>query len=211
MAKVPPNLVDKNNPYAGTAAALAGMTVKRNSDYVLEFGTVYVLQMWIDDEMVVKIGITGRRIEERVVEILVSYYHQYRVFPKLYPKRFRKVGNPAEKEQALHKYFANRKHSFDKKFSGSSEYFAGIDETELLKVYEDCLDGVDINDCRYESRLVESGRDNGMDGAVGGAGELARTAEMGVQRKRMGKVQLDKDKAEETNQQVGGEVDGLQN
>lgn len=197
MGKVAPQMPTKDNPYAGTAAALAGMTVKRNADYALEYGIVYVLYMWVDDEMVIKIGVTGRRIEERVVEILVSYYHQYRVFPKLYPKRFRKTNKPMEKEQALHKYFADSKHRFDKKFSGSSEYFAGIDEAELMKVYEDCMDGVDINGSGYDSGLDEGGRSDGVDDGTGGAGEQTRIAKVGVQRKRMGKVQSDKDKAKE--------------
>lgn len=195
MGKVVPKLPTKDNPYAGTLAALDGMTVKRSAEYVLEYGIVYILQMWLDEEMVVKIGVTGRRIEERVVEILVSYYHQYRVFPKLYPKRFRKTDRPMEKEQALHRYFADKKYRFGKKFSGSSEYFAGIDENELLRVYEDCMNGVDINGSEYESGLVESGRDSGVDGAVDDVGELARIAEVGVQRKRVGKVQPNKDKA----------------
>ena len=113
-------------------------------------GIVYILYMWIDDVRVVKIGVTTRAIEERVVEILTSYWHKYRVFPKLYPKRFKKTTRILEKEQMLHTYFADRKYEFAEKFDGSSEYFLLDNEAELLEVYSDCLEGIDVNSGEYK-------------------------------------------------------------
>jgi len=113
-------------------------------------GIVYLLYLYLDDgTRVVKIGITSRKIEERVVEILTSYFKTYRVFPRLYPKRFKKTTDNYRKEQALHKYFSRRAHLFSKPFDGSSEFFDIDDEDELLKVYEDCLVDVDINSEEY--------------------------------------------------------------
>lgn len=112
-------------------------------------GLLYVLYLWHEEQLIVKVGVTSRKIEERVVEILTSYYHKYRVFPKLYPKRFRNTTEVYNKEAMMHKYFIDKKHEFDKVFSGSTEFFFGIDEEELLTVYEDAMNGVDINDSSY--------------------------------------------------------------
>lgn len=141
-------------------------------------GIVYLLYMWIDDVRVVKIGVTGRKVEERVVEILTSYWTQYRVFPKLYPKRFKTTNGILAKEQMLHKYFADRKYVFDKRFDGCTEYFVIEDDEELLAVYEDCLLGVDVNGAEYKAlrktqQCVECGVSVGCDGE-------RNVAEMGV-------------------------------
>lgn len=127
------------------------LKASKSSEFKNE-GLLYVLYLWHEEHMIVKIGVTSRKIEERVVEILTSYYHRYRVFPKLYPKRFRNTENVYGKEAMLHRYFADKKHEFDKVFSGSTEFFADIDEDELLRVYEDVMDGVDVNDDSYSNK-----------------------------------------------------------
>lgn len=129
--------------------------IKLKASKPLEFkneGLLYVLYLWHEEQLIIKIGVTSRKIEERVVEILTSYYHRYRVFPKLYPKRFRNTENVYGKEAMLHRYFAEKKHEFDKVFNGSTEFFIGIDEDELLRVYDDVMDGVDVNDSAYGSK-----------------------------------------------------------
>ena len=113
-------------------------------------GVLYILYMWHEDSLVVKVGVTKRDVTDRVVEILLSYFHKYRVFPKLYPKRFRQTDRVYKKEAMMHKYFEDKAYKFDKPFSGSTEYFVGIEEDELLIVYEDCLRGVDINADDYQ-------------------------------------------------------------
>lgn len=149
-------------------------------------GIVYILYMWVDDVKVVKIGVTTRAIEERVVEILTSYWHKYRVFPKLYPKRFTKTTRILEKEQMLHKYFEKRKHEFDKKFDGSSEYFLLDNEAELLEVYDACLEGIDVNGEEY--KVMREYEESGGSFDIGGGARvygLYGDAEMGIQPDRM--------------------------
>ena len=131
------------------------MRFKVKKNLAEDVGIVYLLYMWVEDEMVVKIGVTSRRIEDRVIEILTSYFYMYRLFPKLYPKRYRQARNVYVKEAMLHKYFSKYKYRFSKKFSGSTEYFKIDDEKELLRVYEDCMNGVDINDERYSTENGE--------------------------------------------------------
>ena len=121
-------------------------------------GIVYVLYLWHEDEIVVKIGVTGRRVEDRAVEILLSYFHSYRVFPKTYPRRFRKTEVMYEKEAMLHRYFGEYRYRFEKDFNGSTEFFSGIEEEELLGVYEDCMDGIDINGEDYVYGRSEEGK-----------------------------------------------------
>ena len=117
---------------------------------ISDIGIVYILYMWIEEVRVVKIGITTRQVEERICEILTSYYHRYRIFPKLYPKRFKSTGDILAKEQMLHKYFADKKYDFEFRFDGSSEYFLIDDDEELLRVYADCISGMDINSEEYK-------------------------------------------------------------
>ena len=106
-------------------------------------GILYVLYMWIDDvdDYVVKIGITKRPVTERVVEILTSFHSQYRYFPRLYIKRFRKVDNVMYKEKQMHEFFGGYSYSFCKAFGGHTEYFSGIEEEYLLDAYERCTKG----------------------------------------------------------------------
>jgi len=122
-------------------------------------GIVYLLFIWHDDEMLVKIGVTKRKIEDRIVEILVSYYKQYRIFPKLYPKRFKKTNKVFMKEAKLHRFYGSCRYEPEKPFSGSTELFKIDDIDLLLRVYADCIDGLDIETIDYSE--VEGGDDDG--------------------------------------------------
>lgn len=106
----------------------------------LENEIVYLLEIEIDGKMYVKIGITSRKIEERVVEILSSVWTKWRYFPYCRPKRFRKCSNAYEKEQMLHSYFNKYKAELPHKFSGSTEMF-DIPIDHVVEVYERVLDG----------------------------------------------------------------------
>ena len=107
-------------------------------------GILYLVHFKIEDLDLVKIGVTTRTIEERVAEILVSIFKRYREFPYCRPKRFRTTENVYEKEATLHQYFEPHKHTFTKKFSGSTEFF-NIPLDNAVVVYEDLLAGKDIN------------------------------------------------------------------
>ena len=103
-------------------------------------GIVYLLIIWLDDGTeVYKVGVTKRDIQDRVCEILTSYWTQYRVFPKCYPKRFRKTDQIYEKEAAIHKELKEYSFSFEKQFSGCTEFFSGVELAKVLEVYESIL------------------------------------------------------------------------
>ena len=103
-------------------------------------GIVYLLEIHLEDKVLVKIGITQRKIEERVVEILASIFQKYRLFPYCRPKRFKKTDRIFEKEAELHRYFKDRSYKTEHKFGGSSEMF-DIPLDEAVEVYEKVLKG----------------------------------------------------------------------
>lgn len=125
-----------------------------------DIGTVYLLELDVDGKRVLKIGITTRKVEDRVVEILTSYWHQYREFPYCRPKRFRKTTDYFEKEQMLLKYFEKCKYESEKKFGGCQELIDVPLET-VVDMYERVLTGeiLDKKD-RYEPEELEN-RDEG--------------------------------------------------
>lgn len=107
-------------------------------------GIVYLLQIDLDEKSVVKIGVTSRsKIQERVLEILGSLFTAYRVFPRIYPKRFTRTTEIYKKEAILHRYFADRQYTPEKVFSGCTECF-DITLDEAVEVYEKVLKGEDI-------------------------------------------------------------------
>lgn len=116
-------------------------TIKSEHD-----GIVYILILEIGDKTVYKIGVTQRKIEDRVIEILTSFWKSYRYFPKCYPKRFKSTSNIFGKEAALHHHFANCKYEPEYKTDGFSELFYIDDLEYLLDIYARCLDGEDIKE-----------------------------------------------------------------
>ena len=122
-----------------------GLKFKVNSkDLGEDPGIVYLLEIAMEEKTVVKIGVTTRKIEERVVEILTSAFHQYRTFYACYPKRFKKTTEIFKKEAMLHRYFADRRYKPQKIFGGCTELF-DIPLDEAVEVYERVLKGEDVN------------------------------------------------------------------
>lgn len=108
-------------------------------------GIVYILQIRLEDRDLVKIGLTTRlKIEDRVGEILVGIFHQYRHFPYCYPKRFQRTTDIYEKEAALHYHFSECRYKPFSFFGGCTEFFEIADEEYLLEMYARCLAGEDI-------------------------------------------------------------------
>jgi hypothetical protein len=91
-------------------------TITNNIDSIRNI--LYVLEIDLDDKKVIKIGVTSRKIEDRVCEIVTSIFKTYRYFPKVYPKRFRKVEDNLDKEQFLLKYLEEYKYMSDNSFGG---------------------------------------------------------------------------------------------
>lgn len=103
-------------------------------------GILYVLIIRLEcGKEVYKVGVTKRKIEERVVEILSSFWISYRYFPYCYPKRFKNTSNVYDKETIMHKELAEYKFNFDKVFGGHTEFFSGIELEKLLEIYENTL------------------------------------------------------------------------
>lgn len=109
-------------------------------------GIVYILLFEIDGKQVQKIGVTQRKIEERVTEILTSFWKSYRYFPYCKPKRFKSTSMIFNKEAQLHYHFANVKYEPEHKTDGSSELFCVEDLDYLLDMYTRCIDGENIKD-----------------------------------------------------------------
>lgn len=105
-------------------------------------GILYILVMDIDGEVVYKVGVTQRdKIEDRVCEILASFFKSYRYFCWLRPKRFKKTEDVYEKEAKMHKYLKEYRYIPEKRFSGNTELFTGIALDTLVDLYEKIIVG----------------------------------------------------------------------
>ena len=98
-------------------------------------GIVYVLQLDLEDKQLVKIGITTRKIEERVVEILTEIWKKYGIFPRCYVARYSSVDDYLDMESYLHKYYREFQYTCEHKFVGSTEVF--LLDTEQVKIKYD--------------------------------------------------------------------------
>lgn len=107
-------------------------------------GILYVLAFEMEGKTLVKIGVTHRRIEDRVSEILVSVFKKYREFPYCRPKRFKTTRDAYKKEKALHKIFSSYAYQTAKKFDGSTEFFTA----DLDAVVEEYDKMVEKGTCR---------------------------------------------------------------
>lgn len=121
------------------------LTVGANLGYE---GIVYILDIEVDGKRVVKVGLTTRKIEERVVQILTSHFKAYRHFPYCRPKRFRKTDNIYEKEQKILRHFEKARYESKQKFDGCTELL-DVPLDKVVEVYEKVLKDEDIGD-RYE-------------------------------------------------------------
>lgn len=115
-----------------TAKANAEARAKRKASKV---GILYILVFDIEGKQLVKIGITKRRMEDRVLEILLAIFQKYRVFPKCDPRRFTRTDDYAAKEKQLHKLFKDRSYRPSKKFGGYTEFF-DVPVDEVCAAYD---------------------------------------------------------------------------
>ena len=99
-------------------------------------GIVYAILIELEGKSLVKIGVTHRRIQDRVAEILTSIFMKYRAFPYCKPLRFKTTEDPYQTEKDFHEYFAEFSYAPEKKFSGSTEFF-DVPFEEVVKVYDE--------------------------------------------------------------------------
>jgi hypothetical protein len=110
-------------------------------------GILYLLELHMEDTILIKIGITFRSIESRVLEILSAVHDKYRYYPHCKQLRFKKVDNPLSKEEILHNYFCDYNYRPKHEFSGYTELFA-VDRNVAKEAYDKLLDGI-LEDDRY--------------------------------------------------------------
>ena len=103
-------------------------------------GILYLLELHLEDKVLVKVGITHRKIEDRVLEILLAIHTKYRYYPHCKQLRFRTVEDPLAKEQLLHKYLDEYSYTTEHKWAGSTEVFL-VDVTVAKEAYDKLLDG----------------------------------------------------------------------
>ena len=104
-------------------------------------GIVYLIKMELDTgEIVYKIGMTTRNsVGDRLGEVVVGFFMKYRYIPRTTDKKYTRFPNYLEVEKLLHKHYETVNYKFDKKFSGSTEFFKIEDEKELIKKYMSLL------------------------------------------------------------------------
>lgn len=112
------------------------MNFKLNYNEVKDKGIVYVLQLDMEDKQLVKIGITTRKVEDRVSDILVAIWKRYKIFPRCYVARYSKIDNYLGMEAFLHEYFKEFKYECEYKWGGSTEMFLLDIETVKSKYDE---------------------------------------------------------------------------
>lgn len=95
---------------------------------------LYLLEIDIEGTKVCKFGVTRRKVEDRVAEILTSLFYKTRRFHYCYPKRFKTVDNALDKEAKLLEYFGEYRYE-GYKFSGHTEVRL-ISLEEAVKVYD---------------------------------------------------------------------------
>jgi len=99
-------------------------------------GIVYAILVELEDKQLVKIGVTHRRIQDRVAEILTSIFMKYRVFPRCKPLRFKTTEDPYQVEKDFHEYYSEFNYTPEKSFSGSTEFF-DVPFEDVVKVYDE--------------------------------------------------------------------------
>lgn len=110
---------------------------------------LYLLDMELDGKKVRKIGITSKKIEDRLTGIATSVFSKHRYFPYIYPKRFRKVDNALAKEQKILKYMEEYKWASEKEFGGYTEML-DVELDVLVDVYEKVVRGEELLDVGEE-------------------------------------------------------------
>ena len=110
---------------------------------------LYLLDMELEGKKVRKIGITSKKIEDRLVGIATSVFSKHRYFPYIYPKRFRKVDSALVKEQKILEYMKEYKWTSEKEFGGHTEML-DVELDVLVDVYEKVVKGEELLDVGEE-------------------------------------------------------------
>jgi hypothetical protein len=126
---------------------------------------LYLLDMELEGKKVRKIGITSKRIEDRLVGIATSVFSKHRYFPYIYPKRFRKVDSALVKEQKILEYMKEYKWASEKEFGGHTEML-DVELDVLVDVYEKVVKGEELLDVGEECGECGKVKKFEVDGAM---------------------------------------------
>jgi hypothetical protein len=116
-----------------------------------DVGIVYVLELHLEDKVLVKIGITKRRIKDRVLEILDAIHSKYRYYPHCKQLRFKTVNDPRSVESSLHEYFTRYSYTTEHKWGGSTELF-DVDKEIVKAAYDRLLEEGTLDEDYYGYR-----------------------------------------------------------
>ena len=128
-----------------------------------DIGRIYVMRMELPDSTVVhKIGMCNSdRATDRMMEILRSWFIQYRFVPYTELKLDMETGYPKELEQLIHRILAPLQFIPNKKVSGGTEMFTDINEFRLLHYIRafnesNFKEGMQLtdNDCNHLLQLI---------------------------------------------------------
>lgn len=99
-----------------------------------DIGRLYILKMVLPDDTIVhKIGMCNTdRVQDRMMEILRSWFMQYRFVPYTELRLSIETGYPKEFEAFIHKVLAPKRFIPHKKVSGGTEMFTDINEFRLI-------------------------------------------------------------------------------
>lgn len=100
-------------------------------------GTVYVLRIRLKSgEVVHKIGMTTRKVQSRIAELVVDYYMKYGYIPMVEVVRKEKSRWYVEVEQLLLSKSEHWKYEASKQIDGVTEYRKGMNEKLVCEWYD---------------------------------------------------------------------------
>jgi len=130
------------------------------------YGRVYIFEIVLEDGTeLYKVGMVNSdsmsRVTDRLMEVLRSFFMQYRYVPKSRIVKAKKFLVPYYVETHLHKLLAELKYKSEKKFDGSNEMFHDIDLDELASYldefqYGELLEGKGKMDVGRYHKIVEA-------------------------------------------------------
>ena len=98
-------------------------------------GTVYILEIMLEQFTVYKIGVTTRSVAKRALQIIEGIYKMYGYFPEVRIIREDKTKNHFKVETRLHNLFVDNKYDPEFAFTGSTELFIGVTLDEVCDEY----------------------------------------------------------------------------
>ena len=114
-------------------------------------GTVYILEIELEDVVAYKIGVTTKTVAKRALQIIEGVYKAYGYFPRVKVLKSDKTLNHFKVETRLHRLFEAQRFNTLLEFTGSTEMFVGVKLDDVVAAYEKLLEEDD--DARINERI----------------------------------------------------------